>query len=919
MKQNVEHGKKRVATRSISVILALVFVFSIFSVFVAVAVADDLTPTPTPTLPPPPPPKEEWVMWEECWRVLVDYWEERIPVWEVIWVPEEVLACEEVCCEVTGECELQCWCCVEILVPYPIIIGWVVIPYEIWEGYCEIFIDPLEIITKMRGKIFPLGYETHPVTVDPTASSAVFDISWAEGDLDFVLYSPNGTRIDSSVAANDTDISYGETVVDNLHMAMYVIYQNIEPGDWTMEITATDVPSDGVNYYAIAYQISNLTLTLSTDKDKYNQSEPINIRADLRDNSTPLTGALVTVEIQRQDGSVDNISLFDDGSHGDIQPDDGTYSNTYTNTTVGGLYNLIVHSSGTIEGYPFTRTISKLIAVEMQKANFNNIYSDYGTDGDELYNYLTVDAGINVISAGNYTLVGYLYDINGNEIASTYNHTYLDIGNQTISLLFDGLQINKHGVDGPFNISYLTLFDENGTLMCCRHDAYTTSAYNYTDFQALLVEFTSDYTDYGIDIDGDGLYEYLTIDVGVSVLAAGNYSLMGYLYDANGTEIVWTTNLTHLDSGNPTVQLNFDGKTICKHGIDGPYHLNYLGIYDENHKQIARVLDAYATSAYNYTDFQAPLAVFTSDYADYGIDTDGDGLYDYLTIDVGVNVITPGNYSLMGYLYDANGSEVVWSIDYGSLDVGNHTLHLDFDGKAIQMHGVNGPYYLRHLLLSSGENWTFADYISDAYNTSAYNYSDFVDPVRTEKVITGNGSGELTLTVTIRDTAPVYSGRYSYDIVGINVPPISTPWNRTTPGYGYEFPGVSIPGKPNNYTVTAEGVENLNIGLKQLRGNSTRTWITTRIDAAEDGSASTETDLISPGSYHVKIFGDAAEDVSLVDLTMTLVKNIIVDGRFNLSIDTTGFPSADYTITAKALNGSFRFDEIAFDGLLLTP
>ena len=31
MKQNIEHGKKKVATRSISVILALVFVFSIYA------------------------------------------------------------------------------------------------------------------------------------------------------------------------------------------------------------------------------------------------------------------------------------------------------------------------------------------------------------------------------------------------------------------------------------------------------------------------------------------------------------------------------------------------------------------------------------------------------------------------------------------------------------------------------------------------------------------------------------------------------------------------------------------------------------------------------------------------------------------------------------------------------------------------
>lgn len=42
---------------------------------------------------------------------------------------------------------------------------------------------------------------------------------------------------------------------------------------------------------------------------------------------------------------------------------------------------------------------------------------------------------------------------------------------------------------------------------------------------------------------------------------------------------------------------------------------------------------------------------------------------------------------------------------------------------------------------------------------------------------------------------------------------------------------------------------------------------------------------------------------------------IIVNGRFNIGINTTGFPSGNYSITAKALNGSLRLDEIKLEGL----
>jgi hypothetical protein len=268
-----------------------------------------------------------------------------------------------------------------------------------------------------------------------------------------------------------------------------------------------------------------------------------------------------------------------------------------------------------------------------------------------------------------------------------------------------------------------------------------------------------------------------------------------------------------------------------------------------------------------HTDFELPLAEFTGDYADYGIDFDGDGLYEYLTVDVGVNVITIGNYSLEGYLYDVNGNEIVRSIDYGSLDVGNHTMHLDFDGKTIQTHSVNGPYYLKHLMLSAGENWTSIDYILDAYNTSAYNHTDFGDPESKEKGITisGVGFGELSLITSFKDTIPVFSGRYIYDLIGIN-----------------------IPSRQTNFNITTSEVKNLKLGIKKMQDNTTRIWIAQTF-AALEGKATASSDLPSPGNYHVKIFGDAAEEASIVNLALTVDHKIMANGTFNLRVDTADF------------------------------
>ncbi|MCX6673904.1 MAG: hypothetical protein NTY37_09020 [Methanothrix sp.] len=185
--------------------------------------------------------------------------------------------------------------------------------------------------------------------------------------------------------------------------------------------------------------------------------------------------------------------------------------------------------------------------------------------------------------------------------------------------------------------------------------------------------------------------------------------------------------------------------------------------------------------------------------------------------------------------------------------------------------------------------------------------------------ISGSGSGELLLTIEINDSSPAFSGSYNYDLQDISIPPITTPWKVTgaKTGYSYDLPGIHMPDKPNNFTVAVQEVKNLNIGLKKLQGSYERIWITTQVVANEKGLATTTSDLLSPGIYHVKIFGDAAENATQVNLTMTLVKKIIVSGPFNLSLNTTGFPEGDYSVTMKAINGSFQLDEIAMEDLSL--
>lgn len=212
-------------------------------------------------------------------------------------------------------------------------------------------------------------------------------------------------------------------------------------------------------------------------------------------------------------------------------------------------------------------------------------------------------------------------------------------------------------------------------------------------------------------------------------------------------------------------------------------------------------------------------------------------------------------------------------------------------------------------------------------NDTNLNDSAVQSQVSKEMLISGTGSGELLLTFTVNKVIPVFSGRYSYDVIGIHVPPISTPVQvdlSKGKGYSYDLANVYIPGKPNNFTISASGVKTLSIGLKELPGtNETneiwkttakpRAWLSTQAEADEKGIAKIDSDLVSPSVYDAKIFGDAAEGVSQVKLTMSVVKKLVVKGPYNLSINTTGFPEGDYSFGVKALNGTFKMNEISIE------
>ena len=120
------------------------------------------------------------------------------------------------------------------------------------------------------------------------------------------------------------------------------------------------------------------------------------------------------------------------------------------------------------------------------------------------------------------------------------------------------------------------------------------------------------------------------------------------------------------------------------------------------------------------------IGTLAGTYADQGQDTDGDGRYERLLVDVGVEVTQASEFALAGTLVDSRGDEIVSTVAWASLDIGFHLMTLPFDGALIRTHGTAGPYRLDQVILMDVSDAAIeVDEASNVYVTGGYDYDDF--------------------------------------------------------------------------------------------------------------------------------------------------------------------------------------------------
>lgn len=156
--------------------------------------------------------------------------------------------------------------------------------------------------------------------------------------------------------------------------------------------------------------------------------------------------------------------------------------------------------------------------------------------------------------------------------------------------------------------------------------------------------------DRGVDTDGNGKYDYLEVTVEINVTTAGDFRVeINQFVGENGSPLyIYGYNYSHLNTGLGNLTILFYGPTFY-HASFNPKSISQISLsLGYQYPPIGAIYNVPLSRTYNYTEFDIG-AFFTKQISDSGIDTDGDGLFDVLQIGVQINVIDPGEYSIMTY------------------------------------------------------------------------------------------------------------------------------------------------------------------------------------------------------------------------------------------------------------------------------
>ncbi|MGH2488279.1 MAG: choice-of-anchor X domain-containing protein, partial [Candidatus Limnocylindria bacterium] len=177
-----------------------------------------------------------------------------------------------------------------------------------------------------------------PLVVAAGAGTASFSAQWLGSEFDLVLTAPSGRVIDE--ASTDPDVTVTATA-----NTVEISVASPEPGEWTLEAIASDVPEPEPVTLSAAEAATPVHGELLVESGTA-AGQPVTVSFALADDVSGVQEATVLGTVTDPSGQALRFELRDDGAHDDAGAGDGLYATTLWSTTVGGEYQIAVDATG---------------------------------------------------------------------------------------------------------------------------------------------------------------------------------------------------------------------------------------------------------------------------------------------------------------------------------------------------------------------------------------------------------------------------------------------------------------------------------------------------------------------------------------------------------------------------------------------
>ena len=234
-------------------------------------------------------------------------------------------------------------------------------------------------------------------------------------------------------------------------------------------------------------------------------------------------------------------------------------------------------------------------------------------------------------------------------------------------------------------------------------------------------------------------------------------------------------------------------------GSGGTYQVFLSDFANGQYYVYAEVADEFNMSTLVLSDTLLEIAIhpeasFNGQVNDQGVDDNGDGQFDRLVLDLGMDVHVAGNYKLTGMAFDSQGNYLCDISHEAFYQSGEQVISVGIDGKILVDNQADGPYKIRYLTLLDCETENVLAE-TETVTTSAYSYTDFAASAYPEIEVRF-----LDITLVDGDTSLLSTNGTDFGSVTIGNPAVS----RTFRVYNRGSAALTATGLtvPSGYTIT---------------------------------------------------------------------------------------------------------------------